>query len=218
MNTWNQRLERALKESGHTPADLARAVGVRPPSVTEWLNGTTKDLKAANAERVCRFLGINQSWLLYGKGPQKGGQQEHPDEAIVAVESREIRLAAHRDGITPQIVEDGHGEPLYYRASWIRKRGLQPERLVAREVAGNSMEPALFDGDLVLIDLAARTPQHGRVFWLSVEGEQCVKRLRKRGAEWWITSDNPAHSNTDLPLESTEQIVGQVVQKSSSTI
>ena len=57
-----------------TPAELARAVGASTASVSEWLGGITKELKASNSERVCTVLRINHRWLITGKGAMRPGE------------------------------------------------------------------------------------------------------------------------------------------------
>lgn len=72
MSTLAERIKEAMNESGAIAADLARACGIRPPSVSAWLSGETKTLKAATAMRAAEFLGVNQLWLTEGKGPKRG--------------------------------------------------------------------------------------------------------------------------------------------------
>ncbi|WP_231909592.1 hypothetical protein [Cupriavidus nantongensis] len=50
------------------PVDLARACGVRAPSVADWLNGRTKRLEGANLLAAAEFLRVNPWWLATGKG------------------------------------------------------------------------------------------------------------------------------------------------------
>ena len=50
-------------------ADLARACGVKPPSVSNWLSGKTKELKGETLLRAAAFLEVNPEWLAYGSGP-----------------------------------------------------------------------------------------------------------------------------------------------------
>lgn len=58
-----------MREAGANNADLADAVGVSRPTVTDWRNGKIKTMTAENAEGVCRFLKINYQWLIRGKQP-----------------------------------------------------------------------------------------------------------------------------------------------------
>lgn len=64
----SERMRMALSASGLTQAELARRVGVRQPSVNDWLSGKTKILKAATALKVATALRVDPAWLLWGDG------------------------------------------------------------------------------------------------------------------------------------------------------
>jgi hypothetical protein len=49
-------------------ADLARAAGVKAPSVNGWFSGATKSMKAATASKVAALYGISAHWLATGEG------------------------------------------------------------------------------------------------------------------------------------------------------
>lgn len=67
------RLSKAMAAMDPVPtqADLARAAGVRPPSVSDWFSGKTKTLGKALLP-VARFLNVNPEWLSAGKGAMHG--------------------------------------------------------------------------------------------------------------------------------------------------
>ena len=71
MNSLSERLALALKESGMSQVHFARACGIKPPSVSNWLNGKTKNITGLNLLNASRVLGVRQEWLATGKGPMK---------------------------------------------------------------------------------------------------------------------------------------------------
>lgn len=71
MQTLAERIRLALNESGMTQAALAEAAGVRSPSVTDWLNGETKTLKAEPLVRAAHALRVSALWLAVGEGPMR---------------------------------------------------------------------------------------------------------------------------------------------------
>lgn len=72
--TLAERLRQAMSRHGSAKAaDLARACGVTQPTVSAWLSGDTKVLKAANYEKAATFLKCNRGWLETGKGSLDGG-------------------------------------------------------------------------------------------------------------------------------------------------
>lgn len=80
MSTLQDRLREAMAPpSTVTAADLARECRVKPPSVSEWINGPTQTLKADHAVRAARLLGVNVEWLSSGRGPMRS----HPQLRLV---------------------------------------------------------------------------------------------------------------------------------------
>ena len=77
MNTLAERLEKALAgPPPKRPADLARACGVKPPSVSDWLSGKTKKMEGANLLAAAEFLDVNYWWLAAGQGPMRSDEAE----------------------------------------------------------------------------------------------------------------------------------------------
>src|SRR5690606_12893565 len=53
-----------------TQAALARAVGVKQPTVNDWLSGKTQTIRGPILVRVAAFLGVEATWLATGRGPR----------------------------------------------------------------------------------------------------------------------------------------------------
>jgi transcriptional regulator with XRE-family HTH domain len=68
MRTLSERVRLALDESGMNQAALADAARVSRASVTDWLNGETKALKAEPLVRAAHALGVSALWLATGEG------------------------------------------------------------------------------------------------------------------------------------------------------
>lgn len=98
---WNERLTVARKARGFYKVDVANAVGVAGPTVTNWENGRTESIGGDNLLKVCEFLGITSEWLLYGKGDSPSGSSTAPASnqnndpsslALIHVNEEELRL------------------------------------------------------------------------------------------------------------------------------
>lgn len=71
MNTLAERLRYAMEvlpPKKIKGVDLARAVGVKPPSVSDWLSGKSKTMEGENLLRASKFLKVNPTWLASGTG------------------------------------------------------------------------------------------------------------------------------------------------------
>jgi repressor LexA len=67
------------------------------------------------------------------------------------------------------------------------------------KIAGDSMETpsgGLKDGDWVVVDTTQKHVQEGKVYCLEIIGNgHTIKRARKLGGKWWLTSDNSVHKS-----------------------
>lgn len=75
--TLKARTQMAI-DAGYSVGALATAAGVSSPSVSHWLAGRTKKIKAETAVGLESLTGWNSHWWITGKGPQK--KASSPDE------------------------------------------------------------------------------------------------------------------------------------------
>lgn len=82
METWNERLAKALRDSKMQAIDLANKVGVKPSAVTQWTNGVTKRIDGENLLRAARALGVTADWLMFGDSQSKSPVANEEDRAL----------------------------------------------------------------------------------------------------------------------------------------
>jgi hypothetical protein len=51
-------------------ARLAKAVGIKTPSIYDWTNGKTKQLTGGNLNRASAFFKVSTKWFETGEGPK----------------------------------------------------------------------------------------------------------------------------------------------------
>ena len=103
---------------------------------------------------------------------------------------------------------------LAFRQEWVSKMGLMRQQLALIEVHGDSMEPALCNGDLVLIDLRACELSTDGIYVIQHRGHLLVKRIQsKLDGRVIIKSDNPAYEPEILGPDEADGliVVGRVV-------
>ncbi len=87
--------------------------------------------------------------------------------------------------------------------------GLREGQAAIVRVRGDSMEPGLIDGDLIVVDRARRMPDaRGAVFVLRIDDAVMVKRIHRARDGLHIVSDNPA--SPPIP-DGTVEVIGRVV-------
>ena len=141
---------------------------------------------------------------------------DHPD--LKEVPRVRFKLSAGVSGYAIE-PENGNGKPVFFRRDWFEANHYRPDKLFAVRVSGASMEPALYDGDLIVVNTSDTAPRDGEAFALNYEGELVIKRLRRDAGEWWATSDN-ADQRRFAPKRCTDdvKILGRVVYKQSERV
>lgn len=85
MKTLAERLKIAMAGPPKVrAADLARACGIKPPSVSDWLSGKTKSIDEDNLLKAARFLNVHPWWLASGKGEMRPGQPSENEPSYTA--------------------------------------------------------------------------------------------------------------------------------------
>ncbi|MGE0256871.1 MAG: helix-turn-helix transcriptional regulator [Alphaproteobacteria bacterium] len=90
-----------------------------------------------------------------------------------------------------------------FRADWVRRTlGADPRRLALIAAIGDSMEPAIRAGDLLLVDTAVDRIVDDAIYVIAVDSTLMVKRIQRflDGAVT-IKSDSPAYDPQHLPPE-----------------
>lgn len=109
-------------------------------------------------------------------------------------------------------VDEAGDDRLRFSQRWLRTLGLDPAHLSVIEVAGDSMEPTLRDGDEILVDRTVRGWRDG-IYVVRIDDVLLVKRLAQSAAGTIrVISDNSAYASVERPCEDVA-IVGRVVWK-----
>ena len=231
MNLLSERLNFLMKAEGRKvkAVDLARACKVKPPSVSDWLNGRTKNLEGSHLYLAAKFLKCEPLWLATGKGIPFEGRTHHTqikepvelenNPSYQAIRRVRLNLQAGITGFSIDPLEDD-GRPIFFSADWLRSRDYKPEALIALKVAGESMEPGLYAGDMVVINTFDITPVDGQVFAINYEGESVIKRMVRNAGAWWLHSDNPDQRRFPTKECSGDGciVIGKVIYKQSENI
>ncbi|WP_457650974.1 S24 family peptidase [Profundibacter sp.] len=113
--------------------------------------------------------------------------------------------------------EDDRIGTLAFKRTWLQQIGLNPAKASILRVKGDSMEPTIKDGSVVLVDEQKKQPVGNSVFAFIEDDELRIKRLDVidggKSKVLTITSDNPDYPsevriNSDI---NKLRILGQVV-------
>ncbi len=96
---------------------------------------------------------------------------------------------------------------LGFSKQWLKNKGLIEDMLAVIEVYGDSMEPTLYAGDVVLLDLSEQPLRSNEIYTLRQDDVLIIKRLQRQDDQWMITSDNILYPVESLNEEYT--VVGR---------
>ena len=190
----SERLKAAMAEAGVSQAELARACGVKPPSIHGWLSGKSKFLRGENLLSAARALGVEQQWLATGIGPR------HPSDVVLNEPLTTVRMYSesiqNRDVVhIPQYEAGGAmGQSLILQGD---QPGIIKHMAVTQEWAqknlkahtglhnlcivtgfGDSMKPMYNPGDPLILDKGITTCEVDAVYFFRVDGYGFIKRLQ----------------------------------------
>ncbi|MBE0436952.1 MAG: helix-turn-helix transcriptional regulator [Methylomicrobium sp.] len=116
--------------------------------------------------------------------------EDLPDGEYVIVPRFRLKLSA---GNGNYITEELPDAPLAFTTEWIKKKGVRRSELCIVNATGDSMEPSICDGALLLVDTHSKQVTDGKVYALRYGDELRVKRLYRRyDGGLIIRSDNQA--------------------------
>jgi phage repressor protein C with HTH and peptisase S24 domain len=156
-------------------------------------------IKGSALEGLAKHYNYSTEWLLKGIGePFPGAHEKYPDvcgplhyEVIESVQGFKGSAAVNDATFVfvPQLdgrISAGNGlvpEPavktqIAFRRDWIARKG-KPENMLLIKVSGDSMEPTLYEGDLVLIDKRRDFLEpHGGIYAIAIDDAIMIKRLQ----------------------------------------
>lgn len=90
---------------------------------------------------------------------------------------------------------------LAFKESWLRERNINPRYARVLTAKGDSMEPTIRDGDVLLVDTSITSVHDNAIYIVVYNGHTLVKRVNMlRNGSLTIISDNDRHPPEDVPL------------------
>lgn len=192
MEPLGQRLIRLREERGMRQADLARRANLPRQTISNIEVGRVVHPRLDILEVIAAALGITVDVLLGHQPPQPPVTTDALARAVAASvrellttdsRLRTVQLVPRVDGSIPASTSWAMGDV------YAELPAAVAGRFVALTTRGDCMEPAVRDGESVVIDTEA-SPRVGDVIAALIQGEWTLKRLRHRDGSWLLVPDN----------------------------
>ncbi len=197
-----------------TQMDLATALQVNRSAITQAKLRDAVPQKWVLA--LARRYSLSPDWLEFGKGsPRLPGPnaplQARADlgEDIVRVPKAAARLCAGGGSFE---VDGRCVAEFPFPRQWLARFGV-PSSMVFMDVVGDSMEPGIYDGDMVLVDKSHQRLSPGVVLAVGVDDAIYLKRAEARPGGVILRSDNPGYPPVELYGDELDafRIIGKMV-------
>ena len=212
--TMADRLKARSRQLGMTTGRVAEIAGINRSFVYDIMRGRSENPNLEKLDQLAIALNVERNWLLHGIGEVDGDSPIMQDPTQVFVSIPSVELTASRGGGRLDTDEVESGKPYNFQRSWIiHDLKADPARLRIMHVEGDSMMPTLHSGDVVLVDLARRSPTPPGIFVLHDGMGLVAKRLEyipnNDPPMLRVISDNTFYSPYERTMDEVN-IVGRI--------
>lgn len=213
-------------------AEIARHFGVKPPSISDWeRRGTISKHRLPELWSYFSDVVGPEHWGITDREmamtPDMGNAHgqvatwETPDDLPpsddrVWVDRWDFAFSAGNGGIQWEVRQK---DALPFNLGFFKTIGCSPKDCRLLLVKGDSMEPFVFDRDMIMIDVTKTEIRDGRIYAVHFEGEPLIKQVFKQaGGALTLHSYNRNYPDRLIPLEDMKSlaIAGEVVYRSGS--
>lgn len=202
--------------------DFSDRIGIPYRTVQRYM-ARDRSASAEFLHQVVAQMDVSGTWLLTGNGNMT--TQEGP--------LGHVQMDIGHDHVEPEFVHvprlsveasAGHGATALdeettgfyaFNRKWLARRRLSPSNLAVVSVRGDSMEPRLSDGDLILVDRAQREIADGLAYVLRMDNDLLVKNVQRiRTGVVALLSANtfyPAREVALADIDGQLEVIGRVV-------
>lgn len=231
-STFGERVRARREDLKLSQDQLAKKVGISQVSI--------KKIEAGGRTRFGRKLAdaleTTLTWLETGESPSAEDTRrqllsatdqilvwDHPDDLPedgnrAWIDRYDLVCSAGNGAVQWDIRQK---RALPFTLDFFRAIGSDPRDCRLAEARGDSMEPFLFDRDMIMIDTSKTQPKDGKVFAVCFEDEFLVKQIfRQSGGDLTLHSYNSKYPDRIVSHSGRGhfEILGQIVYRSGSGI
>lgn len=201
-----QKLGELSRQRGTSLASLSRMLGRNTTYLQQYISkGSPRKLEEDDRRKLAKFFGVAETAL----GASQEKSYDTPRD-WVEVPRLSIEVSAGPGAVAPP---EQPFDSFRFSQRWLREQGLEPDKLSAVRVIGDSMEPLLREGDDLLVDLAERPFRDG-IYVVRLDENLLVKRVTSQvGGRFSLLSQNLSYPPLSVTADQLD-LLGRVVWKS----
>lgn len=201
-NIFQERLQKAIKDSGLSQSEVSKRSGISRGSITDYLKGRY-EAKQDKVYDLAKVLGVRSEWLMGYNVPQKDVS------APTMIEVSSIPVLSKVSAGMPIYAEENIVDYIYLPADEVRP-GKEVFGLI---VSGDSMNKEFKEGDIVIIEKDSIV-ENGEVGVVLINGYNATLKQVKYVNDSIVLmpqSDNPEHDPQIYNNQDEVCIIGKVI-------
>lgn len=234
--TVGSRVKEARKKAGLSQLQLAEAIGVKQPTISELERGESQS--SSYLIQIAQVCNVEPSWLQTGVIALNEVHRSSFSSAVIDENQKtylaftatpigsfdlwdsstplgdnEVEIPFYREvelsaGNGSSVVKENTGFKLRFAKSTLKRQGVSVENAACVVVSGNSMQPVLPDKATVGIDTANTRVKDGEMYAVDHDGLLRVKILyRLPGGGYRLRSYNrEEYPDEDIPGQQADKL------------
>ena len=211
MTHWATRyLRHVLAETGETATGLAKRANVSSTTLTRPLNDPDHkfNLSSRTVDKIAALTGISPAPFIGGQDRSRANDRRDPQFAYVStIDIEDAEAPGTTIPMERPIFE------LAFPEDWLSSMtSAKEDDLVVIRARGDSMQPTISDGDMMLIDRTKKNVNTDGLFVLRYEDVLRVKRIDRNPSTGalLVKSDNPVYQPFEVRRDDLD-VVGRVI-------
>lgn len=207
MDDARTTLEQLIRKNGEDYSGISRLLGRNAAYIQQYIKrGSPRSLDERDRSVLARYFGVDE--VVLGGPARRSG----PVVDLVHVPVLDVVASAGHGALAEMEAKTAQ---FGFDEGWLRKlTNSKAASLSIIRVLGDSMEPTLFDGDEVMVDLGdGQARLRDGIYVLRMDDTLNVKRIaiEPKGRQISVISDNPAYPTWQSMERRSVNIVGRVL-------
>ena len=215
--SFNSRLSEERKRIGLNQKDFSATAGVTKTSQVNYESGE----RSPNVDylQAIATTGVDIQYILTGNRTGEALISQSLAHSGVITQGLEADTAWEDFDLVPFYdVEASAGAGAFvdqelkisdmaFRKDWLRLRGLKAAHCALIKARGDSMEPTIHDGDLLLVDRSVETIKDDAIYIIQADHHLIVKRIQQSvDGALIVISDNVKYRDQTFDATQAEKI------------
>lgn len=195
----SDRIKEQRVKKGLTQEDLGAKLGLQKSAIAKYENGRVENIKRSTIQKMAEVLDCSPAFLM-------GWDEPTPIKTTV---SHTVRIPVYGSvSAGPGCFADGNIESFIDIPEEMAKHG----EFFGLRVKGDSMEPDIKDGDIVIVKKQEDLPKEGKTVIAIVNGDEgFCKRLAKYAQGLGLVSNNPNYMPKYFSAEEVRELPVKII-------